>query len=72
MTWMNDLHAYRMVHDTENEYFFEHLPKGEYHFEDEMVVIRSGEFSGGISTVQCTFAPEFIAHSSALDVLVKR
>ncbi len=72
MTWMNDLHAYRMVRDTENEYFFEHLPKGEYRFEDEMVVIRSGEFSGGISTVQCTFAPEFIAHSSALDVLVKR
>lgn len=72
MTWMNDLHAYRMVRDTENEYFFEHLPKGEYRFDDEMVVIRSGEFSGGISTVQCTFAPEFIAHSSALDVLVKR
>ena len=72
MTWMNDLHAYRMVRDTENEYFFEHLPKGEYRFDDEMVVIRSEEFSGGISTVQCTFAPEFIAHSSALDVLVKR
>ena len=72
MTWMNDLHAYRMVRDTENEYFFEHLPKGEYRFDDEMVVIRSGEFSGGISMVQCTFAPEFAAHSSALDVLVKR
>ena len=72
MTWMNDLTAYRMVRDTENEYFFEHLAKGKHTFYDEMVVIRSGEFSGGISTVQCTFAPEFIAHSSALDVLVKR
>ena len=72
MTCMNDLTAYRMVRDTENEYFFEHLAKGKHTFYDEMVVIRSGEFSGGISTVQCTFAPEFIAHSSALDVLVKR
>ena len=72
MTWINNLRAYRMVRDTENEYFFEHLPKGEHRFDDEMVVIRSGEFSGGISTVQCTFAPEFIAHSSALEVQVKR
>ena len=72
MTWMNGLSAYRMVRDAENEYFFEHLAKGKHTFYDEMVVIRSGEFSGGISTVQCTFAPEFIAHSSALDVLVKR
>ena len=72
MTWMNDLSAYRMVRDAENEYFFEHLAKGKYTFYDEMVVMRAGAFSGGVATVQCTFAPEFVAHSSAVEVEVKR
>ncbi len=72
MTWMNGLSAYRMVRDAENEYFFEHLAKGKYTFYDEMVVMRSGTFSGGVATVQCTFAPEFVAHSSAVEVEVKR
>ena len=72
MTWMNGLSAYRMVRDAENEYFFEHLAKGKYTFYDEMVVMRAGAFSGGMATVQCTFAPEFVAHSSAVEVEVKR
>lgn len=72
MTWMNGLSAYRMVRDAENEYFFEHLAKGKYTFYDEMVVMRAGAFSGGVATVQCTFAPEFVAHSSAVEVEVKR
>ena len=72
MTWMNGLSAYRMVRDAENEYFFEHLAKGKYTFYDEMVVMRAGAFSGGVATVQCTFAPEFVAHSSAMEVEVKR
>ena len=72
MTWMNDLSAYRMVRDAENEYFFEHLAKGKYTFYDEMVVMRAGAFSGGVATVQCTFAPEFVGNSSAVEVEVKR
>ena len=72
MTWMNGLSAYRMVRDAENEYFFEHLAKGKYTFYDEMVVMRAGTFSGGVATVQCTFAPEFVGNSSAVEVEVKR
>lgn len=72
MTWMNGLSAYRMVRDAENEYFFEHLAKGKYTFYDEMVVMRTGAFSGGVATVQCTFAPEFVGNSSAVEVEVKR
>lgn len=72
MTWMNGLSAYRMVRDAENEYFFEHLAKGKYTFYDELVVMRAGAFSGGVATVQCTFAPEFVGNSSAVEVEVKR
>lgn len=72
MTWMNGLSAYRMVRDAENEYFFEHLAKGKYTFYDAMVVMRAGAFSGGVATVQCTFAPEFVGNSSAVEVEVKR
>lgn len=72
ITWMNGVSAYRMVRDAENEYFFEHLAKGKYTFYDEMVVMRAGAFSGGVATVQCTFAPEFVGNSSAVEVEVKR
>jgi hypothetical protein len=37
-----------------------------------MVVMRAGAFSGGVATVQCTFAPEFVGNSSAVEVEVKR
>lgn len=69
-TWLDGETAYRMVRDDANEYFFEHFGKGTHTFHDEMVVMRSGTFGGGLSRVECTFAPEFVAHSTSMDVEV--
>lgn len=62
--WLDGLGAYRMVRDSENEYFIEHLAKGRHTFTDEMIVDRSGTYDAGLSCVQCVFAPEFIANSA--------
>lgn len=57
--WMGGTICYRMVHDSSNHYYFEHLAKGTHTFTEELVVDRAGTFATGLARVQCTFAPEF-------------
>ena len=63
-TWLDGLGAYRMVRDSENEYFIEHLAKGRHTFTDEMIVDRAGTYDAGLSRIECVFSPEFVANSS--------
>jgi hypothetical protein len=53
-------------------FFFDYLPKGTWVFEYPLVVDAAGEFSNGITTVQCMYAPEFGAHSEGIRVKVER
>lgn len=71
-TWMGGLFAYRMVRDTRNDYFFEHLAKGSYTFTEEYVVDRTGSFTTGIAHLQCTFAPEFGAYATSSVLKIQR
>jgi uncharacterized protein YfaS (alpha-2-macroglobulin family) len=45
-------------------YFIDDLPRGTYVLEYDQFVIHRGEFSNGLSTVQCMYAPEFSGHSA--------
>ena len=69
--WADGLLCYRMVRDAENEYFVEHLAKGKHVFTDESIVVRAGQFDGGIATVQSVFAPEFSATSTPMTLKVR-
>ncbi len=69
--WADGLLCYRMVRDAENEYFVEHLAKGKHVFADESIVVRTGQFDGGIATVQSVFAPEFSATSTPMTLKVR-
>ncbi|MDR0835071.1 MAG: hypothetical protein LBN11_00620 [Tannerella sp.] len=40
-------------------------------FEYELRVTHSGEFSNGVTTFQCMYAPEFNAHSEGVRVKVE-
>ena len=55
---------YFSVRDASVNYFFDYLPKGSYVFEYELFRVRKGSYTGGLSTIQCVYAPEFNAHSS--------
>ena len=57
--WMGGAICYRMVRDSSNHYYFEHLAKGTHTITEELVVDRAGTFATGLARVQCTFAPEF-------------
>jgi hypothetical protein len=50
----------------------ERLPKGTYVFEYPLRVTHEGNFSNGITTIQCMYAPEFTSHSEGIRVKVEK
>ena len=52
-------------------FFIAYLNKGTYVFEYPLRVAHSGNFSNGITTIQCMYAPEFTSHSEGIRVQVK-
>jgi hypothetical protein len=46
------------------------LPKGTYVFEYPLVVTHNGNFSNGITSIQCMYAPEFSSNSEGIRVKV--
>ena len=63
---------YQSTTDIATNFFFDYLPKGTWVFEYPLVVNAAGEFSNGVTTVQCMYAPEFGAHSEGLHVTITR
>jgi hypothetical protein len=70
--YQDGLGYYQSTTDVAMNFFFETLPKGTWVFEYPLVVNAAGEYSNGITTVQCMYAPEFGAHSEGLRVNIGR
>jgi uncharacterized protein YfaS (alpha-2-macroglobulin family) len=68
--WQNGVSYYESTKDASTNFFFSRLPKGTYVFEYTLFVTHTGNFSNGISTAQCMYAPEFSAHSEGIRVKV--
>ena len=60
----------RSTRDASTNFFINYLNKGTYVFEYTLVAMQSGDFSNGITTIQCMYAPEFSAHSEGIRVKV--
>ena len=69
--WQDGLGYYESTRDASTNFFISRLPKGTYIFEYKLVATQKGEFSNGITSVQCMYAPEFAAHSEGIRVTVK-
>lgn len=54
---------YQSPTDVSENFFFERLPQGTFVLEYSVYVSRTGEYAGGISTIQCLYAPEFVSHT---------
>ncbi len=61
--WQGGLGYYESTGDVATNFFFDYLPRGTYVFEYPLLVSHAGDFSNGISTIQCMYAPEFSSHS---------
>ncbi|WP_229248031.1 alpha-2-macroglobulin family protein [Dyadobacter sandarakinus] len=70
--WQDGLGYYESTKDASTNFFFSSLRKGTYVFEYPLFVAHEGEFSNGITTIQCMYAPEFTAHSEGVRVTVDR
>ena len=61
--WKEGVCYYQTTKDASTQFFFSYLPKGTYVFEYELWANNSGEFTSGITTIQCQYAPEFVSHT---------
>jgi hypothetical protein len=62
---------YENPRDLATHFFFQYLPKGTWVFEYPVIVSQTGDFSTGITSIQCLYAPEFSAHSEGIRVEIK-
>ncbi len=69
--WQGGLGYYESTKDASTNFFFGWLPKGSYVFEYPLFVTHSGNFSNGITTIQCMYAPEFTSHSEGVRISVE-
>ncbi|MCB0772734.1 MAG: hypothetical protein KDB93_05115 [Flavobacteriales bacterium] len=68
--WQGGLGWYQSTRDAATDFFFDHLPAGTYVLEYDLRVAQAGDFSNGITTAQCMYAPEFAAHSEGVRIKV--
>lgn len=70
--YQDGLGYYESTRDAATNFFFSWLSKGTYVFEYPLVVNHYGDFSNGITTIQCMYAPEFTSHSEGIRVKVSK
>jgi hypothetical protein len=69
--WQDGLGYYESTKDAATNFFMNYLPKGTYVFEYDLRVAFNGDFSNGITSIQCMYAPEFTSNSEGIRVSVK-
>ena len=69
--YQDGLGYYEATKDAATNFFFDYIPKGTYVFEYDLRVQHKGDFSNGITTIQCMYAPEFTSHSEGIRVVVE-
>jgi hypothetical protein len=69
--YQGGLGYYESTRDASTNFFFDYLPKGTYVFEYPLVASQKGDFSNGITSIQCMYAPEFTSHSEGIRILVE-
>jgi hypothetical protein len=69
--WQNGLGYYQTTQDASTSFFFDRLPRGNFVFEYPVFVTTAGNFSNGISILECMYAPEFAGHSEGIRLHVE-
>ena len=69
--YKDGLSYYESVKDASINFFITYLRKGTYVFEYDLRVSHAGNFSNGITTFQCMYAPEFSSHSEGIRVIIE-
>ena len=62
---------YRSIENTKTTFYFHHIDKGTGTIDCDLWVSQSGNYSCGVSTLQCMYAPEFVATAKSLRLNVE-
>ncbi len=68
--YQGGLGYYQSTRDAATDFFFDHIQPGTYVFEYDLRVSHAGDFSNGITTAMCMYAPEFSSHSEGVRIEV--
>ena len=69
--YQGGLWYYETTKDASTNFFMPWLAKGTYVFEYPLRANNRGNFSNGITTIQCMYAPEFTSHSEGIRIEIK-
>ena len=69
--YQDGLWYYESTRDAATHFFIDWMPKGKYVFEYTLFATQSGDFSNGITHIECMYAPEFQSHSAGIRVKVR-
>jgi len=69
--YQQGLGYYESTRDVATHFFISYVPRGTFVFEYPSRVTHKGNFSNGITQVQCMYAPEFTFHSEGIRVNTK-
>jgi TonB-dependent SusC/RagA subfamily outer membrane receptor len=69
--YQDGLGYYQSTKDVATHFFFDQLKPGTYVFEYDVRANNAGQFSNGITQLECMYAPEFSSHSEGVRVLIK-
>jgi uncharacterized protein YfaS (alpha-2-macroglobulin family) len=69
--YQGGLGYYESTKDLSTQFYFTYLPKGTYVFEYPLRAVHKGDFSAGIATIECMYAPEFASHSDGIRINIK-
>ena len=69
--YQDGLYYYQVTKDVATNFFISELYKGSYVFEYRLRVAQPGNFSTGITSIQCMYAPEFNTHSEGGRMVVR-
>jgi uncharacterized protein YfaS (alpha-2-macroglobulin family) len=61
---------YEAIKDASTNFFISFLPKGTYVFDYPAYITQTGNFSVGIASIQCMYAPDFTSHSDGIRISV--
>ena len=69
--WNLGIYWYEEIRDSGTNFFFEHLPQGEFPFKYRLRASVAGIFKAAPTTVQPMYAPEFTGYSSGSIIEIK-
>lgn len=69
--YQDGLSYYESTRDLATNFFIGYLGKGTYVFEYDLRVSQKGDFSNGVTNIQCMYASEFASHSEGIRVIIK-